>query len=46
MFEEKWLDLMASEFEESVLSEFQTANSEQFQEVLFSQSINAVQAHY
>lgn len=46
MFEEKWLNLMASEFEESVLSEFQTANSEQFQEVLFSQSINAVQAHY
>ena len=43
MFEEKWLDLMASEFEASVLSEFQTANSDQFQEILFNQSITAVQ---
>lgn len=43
IFQEKWLDLMAGEFEASVLSEFQTANSEQFQEVLFSQSIAAVQ---
>jgi len=43
MFEEKWLDLMASEFEASVLSEFQTANSDQFQEILFNQSIIAVQ---
>jgi len=43
IFEEKWLDLMAAEFEASVLSEFQTANSDQFQEVLFKQSITAVQ---
>lgn len=43
IFEEKWLDLMAAEFEASVLSEFQTTNSDQFQEVLFKQSITAVQ---
>lgn len=43
MFEEKWLDLMASEFEASVLSEFQTTNSDKFQEILFNQSITAVQ---
>ena len=43
IFQERWLDLMATEFETSVLSEFQTANSEQFQEVLLNQSITAVQ---
>nr|YP_010470427.1 ATP synthase F0 subunit b [Tetraselmis marina]UVF37915.1 ATP synthase F0 subunit b [Tetraselmis marina] len=43
VFEEKWLHLMASEFEASVLSEFQTTNNEKFQEVLFAQSIAAVQ---
>lgn len=46
MFEEKWLDLMAAEFEASVLSEFQTAGSNEFQEVLFSQSIAAVQKEF
>jgi hypothetical protein len=45
IFQEKWLDLMAAEFEASVLSEFQTTNNnnEQFQEILFNQSISAVQ---
>ena len=43
VFQEKWLDLMAGEFEASVLSEFQTANNDNFQEVLFNQSISAVQ---
>lgn len=41
-YQEKWLDLMAKEFETSVLSRFQTSNL-QFQGVLFKQSISAVQ---
>lgn len=46
MFQEKWLDLMASEFQASVLSEFQTTNSDQFQEILFNQSIIAVKKEF
>jgi hypothetical protein len=45
-FEEKWLDFIANEFENSVLSEFQKSNNEGFQEILFNQSIIAVENEF
>lgn len=46
IFEEKWLHLMATEFEASVLAEFQKANNKKFQEVLLTQCISAVKKEF
>nr|QGP70618.1 ATP synthase F0 subunit beta [Tetraselmis sp. CCMP 881] len=45
-FQEKWLQVIANEFENSVLSEFEKANNEGFQDVLFNQSIIAVENEF
>lgn len=45
-FQEKWLQVIATEFENSVLSEFEKANNEGFQDVLFNQSIIAVENEF
>jgi len=46
IFQQKWLELIAYEFENLVFSEFQKPNIEGFQDILLNQSIIAVESEF